>query len=64
MRIILDEDACVGHGRCYAVAPEVYDADDRGHCVVRFAGEVPPEHAEAARTGANNCPEAALTIEE
>lgn len=64
MRIILDEEACVGHGRCYAVAPDVYDADDQGHCVVRFAGEVPAEHADAARTGANNCPEAALTIED
>lgn len=62
MRVVLDEGACVGHGRCYAVAPEVYAADDRGHCVVRNA-EVPAGLEHQARTGAANCPEGALVIE-
>ncbi len=63
MRIVLDPDACVGHGRCYAIAPEVYDADDHGHCVVRFGADpVPGEAAEGARRGADNCPEGALVI--
>lgn len=66
MRIGLDVDACVGHGRCYAVAPEVYDADDRGHCVVRLGtdGNIPEALRAAARTGADNCPEGALVIED
>ena len=65
MRIRLDEDACVGHGRCYAVAPEVYDADDRGHCVLRVGadGLVPTELEAGARTGADNCPEGAIVVE-
>lgn len=62
MRVVLDEDACVGHGRCYAVAPDVYEADDRGHCVVRHP-DVPPGLEEQARTGAANCPEGALVVE-
>jgi ferredoxin len=64
MRILLDVDRCTGHGRCYALAPEVYDADDDGHCVLRVTGDVPDEWADRARTGALNCPEQALTIEE
>lgn len=64
MRIVLDADACVGHGRCYALAPDVYDADDRGHCVLRITGDVPPGLEDAARAGAGNCPEDALTIED
>ena len=36
MNVVLDSEACVGHGRCYALAPEVYDADDEGHCQMRF----------------------------
>lgn len=64
MRIVFDADACVGHGRCYAVAPDVYDADDQGHCVLRFDGEVPAELVDAARTGAGNCPEGALVLED
>jgi ferredoxin len=64
MRITFDAVACVGHGRCYALAAEVYDADDRGHCVLLADGDVPPELVDAARLGAKNCPEDALTITE
>jgi ferredoxin len=63
MRVVLDEARCVGHGRCYALAPEVFDADDLGHCVLRYPGRVPDEHADAARIGVANCPEDALAIE-
>jgi ferredoxin len=63
MRIRLDEDACTGHGRCYALAPAVFDADDQGHCVVKLA-EVPDELEREARAAVANCPEVALTIDE
>jgi ferredoxin len=67
MKITLDADACVGHGRCYALAPEVFDADDQGHCVLRYDGErgeeVPVALADLARQGAVNCPEDALHID-
>lgn len=33
-RVSVDPDLCTGHGRCYSLAPEVFDADDVGHCVV------------------------------
>ena len=71
MIIRIDPDACVGHGRCYAIAPDVFDADDQGHGVLRFGGddpagpaEVPPALEAAARTGAANCPEGAILIDE
>jgi ferredoxin len=63
MRIRLDEDACTGHGRCYALAPHVFDADDLGHCVI-LQETVAPEHEADARVAVANCPETALTIEE
>jgi len=34
MRIKVDEELCTGHGRCYALAPDVYAPDDRGHCLI------------------------------
>jgi len=61
MRIELDREACTGHGRCYSLAPEVYEADDDGYCA-RSPGEVPPELERAARIGVESCPEQALTI--
>ena len=63
MRVRLDEEACQGHGRCYTLAPAVFDADDLGHCVV-LTEEVTPEHEAAARLGVDNCPEHALSIDD
>lgn len=63
MKIVLDPAACVGHGRCYALAPEVFAPDDLGHCEVVLA-EPPPEQQEAARLAVASCPEDALRIEE
>ena len=61
MRITVDRELCTGHGRCYALAPEVVDADDDGYGVARDA-LVPPEQEAAARKAAANCPEDAITI--
>jgi ferredoxin len=63
MRIRLDQEACQGHGRCYTLAPDIFDSDDLGHCVLVQA-EVPADREEAARNGVENCPEQALSIEE
>jgi len=57
----VDSARCVGHGRCYVLAPEVYEEDDRGHCVV-VRPDVAPEHERGARLGAENCPEQAIEI--
>jgi ferredoxin len=62
MRVHVDQDVCQGHGRCYAVAPEVFDADDIGNGVERGDGTVPPEHEAAARLAVANCPEDAIRI--
>jgi len=60
----LDADACVGHGRCYALAPDVFDADDQGHCVIRNPDQaVPLTLVDQARQAVANCPENALTAE-
>ena len=63
MKVRADADLCVGHGRCYALAPEVFAPDDFGHCEV-LVSEVEGELAEKARLGAANCPESAITVEE
>lgn len=63
MRIEFDKDACTGHGRCYALAPEFYVADDDGYCVDP-SGDVAPALEAVARLGATNCPEEAIVIVE
>jgi ferredoxin len=61
VRIVVDPDACTGHGRCWSLAAEVYEADDDGYCATRSL-DVPRELEQAARTGARNCPERAITV--
>jgi ferredoxin len=59
----VDRAKCVGHGRCYVLAPDVYSEDERGYCVIPRA-EVPPALRDAARLGAENCPETAILLED
>ena len=64
MKITLDSSKCHGHGRCYALAPDVFDSDDLGQAVLLLDGaEVPPELESAAQRAADNCPEYAITVE-
>jgi ferredoxin len=61
MKVRVDLQLCVGHGRCYELAPEVFQEDERGHC--RIAREAVPAALEKqARLGEANCPEGAITI--
>jgi ferredoxin len=63
MRVRVDLDKCVGHGRCYELAPEIFAENERGHCRIR-SELVPPGLEAQARLGLANCPEDAITIEE
>ncbi len=62
-RVRVDPDLCVGHGRCYALSPDVFDADDEGHCVIRHE-TVDGDLEVQARVGAENCPESAITVDD
>lgn len=62
MQISFDRDRCQGHGRCYALAPDVFDCDDEGYAVLLVTGEVPAALEGAARLAADNCPEYAIEV--
>ena len=62
MRLRLDTERCQGHGRCYMLAPDLFDADDVGHCVL-LVDDVPADKEDDARNGVENCPEQALALE-
>jgi ferredoxin len=62
-RVRFDEALCVGHGRCYVLAPDVFGEDERGHCVPRME-DVEGEMADQARIAEQNCPESAIRLEE
>lgn len=64
MRVRVDTDRCVGHGRCYALAPELFEPDDLGNGHEIGDGLVPEGLEDRARLAAANCPEQAISVEE
>jgi len=62
MKLRLDDALCCGHGRCYALCPELFEEDDAGHAVL-VKPDVPPALEARARSAADNCPEGAITVE-
>jgi ferredoxin len=63
VRILLDTDRCTGHGRCYSLAPDLFDCDDRGYGTV-IRPEVAAGLEQQARIAVANCPERAISLEE
>jgi ferredoxin len=59
--VSVDADRCTGHGRCYSLAPDVFDADEVGHSIV-LVEEVTGEREAHAVAGEQNCPEQAITL--
>ncbi len=64
MKIHVDESRCEGHGRCYALAPALIEADDIGNGHEIGDGSVPAEHEHEARLAVANCPERAVVLED
>jgi ferredoxin len=65
VRITVAVDLCTGHGRCYALGPDLFAPDEFGHCeLVVTDGVVPAELEAQARLGCESCPERAITLSE
>jgi ferredoxin len=60
-RVAVDADRCEGHGRCYTLAPEIFDADEIGHAIV-LVEDVSGQHQTQAVDAERNCPEGAITL--
>jgi ferredoxin len=61
VRLSINYGQCQGHGRCYALAPDLFEADDNGTGVVRVE-QVDLRDEPAARRAQGACPENAIRI--
>ena len=59
--VTVDSKLCVGHGRCYELAPDVFDEDEAGYCVV-LRERISQALVNQAQSGEGNCPEGAIRI--
>jgi ferredoxin len=63
VKILIDEQQCTGHGRCYRLAPDLLTYDDEGYAAVRGqAIDVPADQVEFAEEAEGTCPEGAITL--
>ena len=59
--VTVDRDVCVGHGRCYALAPDIFEPDEQGFSSV--VGEVTDdEQRRELDMAKRNCPEQAVLV--
>ena len=49
MRVTIDHERCQGHGRCFSIAPDLFDSDELGNGVVIGDGAVAPGSASTSR---------------
>ncbi len=63
MKVTIDADRCQGQGRCFGIAPEIFDFDELGNGVVQGDGNFPDELRSQAELARDNCPEHAITVE-
>jgi ferredoxin len=62
VKIVIDENACTGHARCVALAPQLFTDDDRGYGMVIGDGTIPADLVAVAERAVNGCPERAISI--
>lgn len=62
MRVMIDEEACIGCGVCSETCPEVFELNDDKVSVK--VEEVPEDVVESCRDAVESCPVEAIQIEE
>jgi ferredoxin len=63
MKLLIAGEVCMGHGRCYAIAPDIVTYDDEGFPTIRDELiAVPDDRVAAAEEVAATCPEEAISI--
>jgi ferredoxin len=64
VKVVIDAERCQGHGRCFSLAPSLFDSDEMGSGVVLGDGNLNEDNVDLARLAVANCPEGAISIEE
>ena len=63
MRIILDEETCIGAGQCVLAAPDVFDQRDEDGIAILLVDEPGEDQRAAVEDAAIRCPALAIQIQ-
>lgn len=62
MKVIVNEDACIGCGACLAIAPEVFEMNDNGLAEVS-ARQIGDDLEDSVAEAIETCPTGAIVKE-
>jgi ferredoxin len=63
MKLQVDPNVCMGHGRCYRIAPGWLGYDEEGYVTPRGEPiDVPPDQGAVAEEIVDTCPEQAISL--
>ncbi|HJP74974.1 MAG TPA: ferredoxin [Pseudonocardiaceae bacterium] len=63
MRIILDEETCIGAGQCVLAAPDVFDQRDEDGIAILLDEDPGEDQRAAVEDAAIRCPALAIQIQ-
>jgi ferredoxin len=61
VRIVIDKGNCVGHARCAAIAPDLFELDSEGY-IATEGFDVPAGQEALAQRAARACPERVISV--
>ncbi|WP_305788405.1 ferredoxin [Symbioplanes lichenis] len=64
MKVLLDQDKCVGSGQCVLAAPEVFDQRDEDGVAILLQTEPPESDGDDVHHAALVCPAQAIDVED
>jgi ferredoxin len=63
VKLTVDGSQCMGHGRCYRIAPDLLSYDDEGYVTIRDDTiDIPDDQVELAEEVVDTCPEGAISL--
>lgn len=62
MKVVVNQEACIGCGACTSVAEELFEMNDEGHSTLKV-NEITKEQEEKANEAIDVCPTGAISEE-